>query len=412
MAEKKRILIFTADAGFGHRSAANAVLAALEDRYASRCEAVIVNPMDDRSVPSLLRRQQSDYDRIIQEVPDLYQFGYKTSDASVPTAIFESVLTVMLYEAVHAAVKQFRPHAIVSTYPLYQAPLAALYTVKRRYTPTLTIVTDLVSVHRLWFNDVVDLCLVPTPQVRSLALKAGLPVESVQITGIPVNPRLADRQTSKLDLRRALGWDEQRTTVLVTGSQRVRNLPEILRAFNHAFLPVQLALVAGGSQTLLDFYQENEWHIPVYTYGFVKNMPDMMRAADCIVCKAGGLIVTESLAAGLPMLLVDVLPGQETGNAQLVVEDGAGELGTEPLDALEILSHWLMDDGRLLRERAEQARRLGRPQAAFEVAELALKAAERGPQIRPGPLAQSRAGLIEMLHRFGVRPEEQPGAGS
>jgi len=34
--EPRRILILTADAGFGHRSAANAIAAALDQRYADR----------------------------------------------------------------------------------------------------------------------------------------------------------------------------------------------------------------------------------------------------------------------------------------------------------------------------------------------------------------------------------------
>jgi len=102
----------------------------------------------------------------------------------------------------------------------------------------------------------------------------------------------------------------------------------------------------------------------------------MMRAADAILCKAGGLIITEALACGLPLLLADVIPGQETGNADYVIEGGAGELARQPLDALESLHHWLARGGELLARRAACARRLGRPRAAYDVADLTWAAAE------------------------------------
>jgi 1,2-diacylglycerol 3-beta-galactosyltransferase len=123
----------------------------------------------------------------------------------------------------------------------------------------------------------------------------------------------------------------------------------------------------------------------------------MMHAADCVMCKAGGLIVTEALACGLPLLLIDVLPGQEAGNADSVVQGGAGELAQDPLAALEILYHWLAKDAVLLTERAENARRLGRARAAYEIAAHAWAAAERGPGPVSRRLARARPKLVELL---------------
>jgi 1,2-diacylglycerol 3-beta-galactosyltransferase len=133
---------------------------------------------------------------------------------------------------------------------------------------------------------------------------------------------------------------------------------------------LQLAIVTGGDEVLYNELDAVEWHIETRLFGFVKNMPALMHAADCVISKAGGLIVSESLACGLPMLLVDVLPGQETGNADYVIDNGAGEYGKDPVTALETLYHWLDQDGRLLAEYAHNARQLGRPHAAHDIADL------------------------------------------
>ena len=70
MPEPKRVLILTADAGFGHRSAANAIAEALQDTHGNDCTYEIVNVLDDERTPRVLRDIQSDYDRIARDMPD------------------------------------------------------------------------------------------------------------------------------------------------------------------------------------------------------------------------------------------------------------------------------------------------------------------------------------------------------
>jgi len=400
VADTKRILILTADAGFGHRSAANAVAAALRDTYGDACAVEIVNPLESKRAPAILRDSQSDYDKMVRQMPDLYKFGYKASDAPVPATVVESALTVMLFDTMYSLVRRRRPEAIVITYPIYQAPLGAVYVVRGRYVPLLTVVTDLATVHRVWFHDSADLCLVPTTKVRDLALKYGLPAQKVHVTGIPVRPELAREDWDPPAIRANMGWRSDLRTVLAVGSKRVGRLPEVLRALNHSGLPLQLVVVAGGDDELYHQLQETEWHVPTHLYNFVTDLPSFMHAADCIICKAGGLIVSEALACGLPLLLIDVLPGQETGNATYVIEGGASERAADGIAALEILHHWLDRDGALLAERARNARRLGCPHAAYDVAERAWAAAERGPSARTGILGRSN--LIDLLTRHGV----------
>ncbi len=378
----RRVLILISDAGFGHRSAANAIAAALAEVYGSTCQVEIVNPLDDKRVPLLMRSSQDDYDRILREWPKLYQLGYQASDAAVPSAMVDGMVTMMLYDVMYRLIQVYQPDVIVTVHPIYQGPLAAVYTLRRFKVPLVTVVTDLTSVHRLWFNEMADLCLVPTEEARQLALTNGLAPERVQITGIPVNPQLFKDKRCREEVRAALGWRPDKRAVLAVGSKRVGRLPEALNLLNHSGLPVQLAVVAGGDDELYEQLQQMDWHTEVHLYNFTTDIPALMHASDCVLCKAGGLVVTESLACGLPLLLVDVLPGQETGNAEYVVKNGAGELAEDPVSVLESLCHWLDKDGARLGERSAAARALGRPRAAYEVADLVWQQAGRGLQVR------------------------------
>jgi 1,2-diacylglycerol 3-beta-galactosyltransferase len=368
----KRIVILTADAGFGHRKAANAVAAALQQAFGDACSVEIVNPLDDPRVLPLLRNSQADSDRFARDMREVFDRGWNASRAAVPTASLGGALTVAFFNVMRDVLRTCRPDALINTYPLYHPALAGVFALTRHRAPLYTVVTDFGIVHPLWFNRAADACFVATEKVRQLAIAHGLPPEKVLITGIPVAPALADRSRVPAEMRAALGWELDLPVILAVGSKRVQRLPDFLRVLNHSALPLQLAVVAGGDDELYAELQRFDWHRPAYLYNWVEDMPALMHAADCVMSKAGGLIIAETLACGLPLLLIDVLPAQEKGNVGIVLQSGAGELALTPGDALEALYHWLADDGALLAQRAANARAVGRPRAAFEIAEFVM----------------------------------------
>ncbi len=371
----KNILILMADYGYGHRSAANAIAEALHETHGQECKVDIVNPLDDPRAPAFFRENQNDYDRLVREAPELYKLGYQVGETRLVSSLVSGTFTLALFNVLREIVHQKRPDVIVCPYPFYQGILSAIFTSEKQHIPLLTVVTDLATVNRLWFHPAADLCLVPTQTVYDLAIEAGLPPEKVKITGIPVRPDLVKGNQDQASLRQSLGWHPDLFTVLAVGSKRVEHLYDSLRVLNHSGLPLQLVVVAGGADELYRRFQETEWHVETHCYNYVTEMGTFMRAADCILSKAGGLIVSEGLACGLPLILVDVIPGQETGNAEYVVSGNAGVLARDPIEVLETVCHWLEKDRSLYRQQAENARRLGYPRAAYEVADLAWAAA-------------------------------------
>ncbi len=376
---KKKVLILTADAGFGHRSVANAVAAALDEKYSDDLLYEIINPLDDKRTPTFLHDSQSDYTKWVRNVPELYKLGYEASDSLIPTALLENSLAILLNDVMRDIIRESQPDVILSTYPLYQSAITTLGRSKRYRVPLYTVITDLSTVHRMWFHRKADGCLVPNSLVADLATSYGVNPEKVSITGIPVHPNVVREARSKNEIRRELGWEQDIPTVLAVGSKRVERLIDTLNIINHFGGPVQLAVVAGKDERLLQELEHFEWHIPAHVYDFVENMPTLMHAADLIICKAGGLIVTESLACGLPMILIDIIPGQETGNAEYVTALGAADLAETPVAVLENLSHLILHDQKLLKQRAENAKRIGQPHSAYKVASILYEAVKDLP---------------------------------
>ena len=398
--QKKKIQILTSDMGFGHRSAAEAIASALSEKYGDHCECKIENPLNHPKAPNIARESQSNYDEIVKNLPEMYKMGYRISDSTLPVTLMEGAFIAALYEPIKETIKAFQPDLVITAYPIYQAPIDAFLTLNNQHIPLMTVVTDLVTVHHVWFNPRVTRLTVPTDAVKERALKAGLKPGQIIKTGIPINPQiLALKQKDVPELRKALNWQTDPVTVLAVASPRVSVLTDILETLDHSGFDLQFALVAGGNDDLYRIFQETDWHHPAAVYNFVEFIPKLMRAADIILCKAGGLIVTESLSSGLPIMVSQAIPGQEEGNLGFIVDNHAGARCLTPLDALKTLSHWLAHDRGLLKEVSANAEILVPADAAYRVADSAWDMLENPVEDRR---KRETGPLRDLLARFNI----------
>jgi UDP-N-acetylglucosamine:LPS N-acetylglucosamine transferase len=387
----KRVLILSADAGFGHKSSANAIAAALYALCDGSCDIKVVNALDEEDTPGLLRNSQSSYDLLLRRAPLIYKLGYELSDTGFARGAVGVGLRISLSRTMRKLVSGYKPDVVVSTYPLYSAALGAAYDAIGRRIPTIRVVTDFCLVHKVWFSGNAELTVVPSPEIRQFAIDSGLSADSVEVLGIPVNPRImAIASKSKEELRSELGIDPSLPCALAIGSKRVRQLLPALEALNESGLPLQLIAVAGGDPELYDRLSSVRWRLPSKILSYVVNaeIPALMRASDCLISKAGGLILSEALASGLPTIIIEALPGQEAGNARYVVDRGAGSMARGPGELVSTLSGWLRDDSSLLKAKSRNAELVGRPDAAFAVSRRILEYASGAIPSHDGDVAR------------------------
>ena len=138
--ESNNILILTADAGFGHRSAANALAKAFELRYGSRAQVVIANPLEDPKAPSVLRSAENDYDIVARQWPEFYRLGYRMADLTMATSATEMTYVILTYDIISRLMRQHQPDVVVITYPTYQYPLEVYRRLNANTKPIATVV--------------------------------------------------------------------------------------------------------------------------------------------------------------------------------------------------------------------------------------------------------------------------------
>ncbi len=377
--EPKRILILTAAVGNGHESAARAVKCALEEQVGPDCQVDVCNPFDEPVVPAIVRNAQSDHTDLVREFPHFYALGLRFTDSDLLKGIGNLAGLVALRDAMPNIMARYQPDVVAATHPLHLEPLLSWIDETGARIRTATIVTDLTQVHRLWYNPGVDLCLVPTEEARILAIQRNMPPERVVVTGLPVDPAFGHGDVDKDARLRDLNLSPDRATIIAVGSRRVLDLEQYVTELNDASLPVQLILVAGGDSDLYHALQAIDWQIPVALFDYVDELPQLMKLAEAIVSKAGGLIVAESLAVGLPLLIVPSTPRHEAGNAAYVVSNGAGYCVDEPAMLRHTVKQWLANDRVVWKERTANALRIGQPDAAYATARHLWRLAETAP---------------------------------
>jgi 1,2-diacylglycerol 3-beta-galactosyltransferase len=162
--------------------------------------------------------------------------------------------------------------------------------------------------------------------------------------------------------------------VLVGGGEGMGPLAATARAIDAARLPLQLIVVCGRNRALREQLEKYPWRIAAKIYGFVTEMPDFMRAADVLITKAGPGTISEAFIAGLPLILYSKMPGQEDGNVDFVVKEGAGVWAPEPEQVVHTLRAWL-ENPRQREKVAATSLRLARPKAARQIAHLLVQSA-------------------------------------
>ncbi|MGQ9893541.1 MAG: MGDG synthase family glycosyltransferase [Roseiflexus sp.] len=388
-----RILILTTDAGSGHRSAAQAIEAALLHNYSQRVQVTIANPLHEPSSPSLLRRAETFYLSTIQHAPQRYDRAHTITNAAAYAALMRSAIGLAIGDALRRLLVRHAPDVVISVFPLFTALVADAYRGVRGRPGLITVVTDLGHVHHAWFSSVDDLCIVPNAQVRTRALECGLEPHQVRIVGIPVHPRFAAPRAEPQEVRRDLGWHTDLVSVLIAGGGAgVGPLAKLAIAADEAHEHLQIAIVTGHNHDLAETLRSRRWKNPTHIYGFVP-MADLMYAADIIATKAGGLSISEALAVGRPLLIYGAAPGQEAGNREYVVRRGAAQYTPDAAQFVAGIRRWI-ERPEARRAAADAARAAGNPLAAFEIAGIVhTLALSRGAAPRLTP----RASLSEWL---------------
>lgn len=368
------ILVLTAGFGDGHNTAAASVADAL--RRLSPGEEVVVSDLVSEVQPGLSSVLKSLYQLAITHLPSSWRMVYRWL-GRMDLGAEKNAWLQPLTRALRRRLEVERPRVVVSTYPLYAGLLHALRG-QVAVPPLVTVVTDSTSIHKIWLMAPSDLYCVADVESQEVLAGMGVEHQRVRVTGFPVSLQFTEKPPAPMPGQ----------SILYLPSTPGRHVAATLEALRPLLLAgARLTLPVGKHASRLHHelcrFTDSMPAEAVEIIGWTRRIPDFLRSHDVVICKAGGAILHEVMAARIPAVIDYVVPGQEEGNADYLLSRRCALRSHTAAETGTAVASLLADGGRLARQMRENMLSISLPDAALRAAQevLALAEAHGAPMV-------------------------------
>lgn len=313
------VLFAISDTGGGHRSAAVAISAALDQISNTSLTWAIEDILRLTDLPGV-RGAPEHYDKLSTRWLRLYDLTFQLTNATRTVDMLSRLVFLSARRNLIRAIEARQPRLVVSTHPLVNRLVVWARSARRMPFRVITCVTDLVSLHASWTYPGVDLAVVPTDEAFQIMYRRGMYPSQLKRTGFPVHPKFVAYTPTQRETRQALGLDPDAVTLLVTaGGVGSGRLAELVFALEQAFPSTQLLVITGKNRAVYQELHARQRPPLSHIYGFVDNMEALMAASDLVVTKAGPGTLMEALVMRKPVIVTEAVGMQEQGNIDFVL---------------------------------------------------------------------------------------------
>lgn len=322
----KNILIFYASYGGGHLSAAKSIKQYIDSHYKD-CNVKMCDCM--KYIDTKLEKITTDaYKTMAKSAPKTWGELYKLTDREGPITQITNTSNKLFAIKLNKLFKEFNPDIVISTHPFSTQMTAELKKLGKTKCTLATIMTDFAP-HNQWLvgSDYIDYFFVSHEGMKKKIMQKGIPEEKIFATGIPLSNRFLqhfNREKIKEDLK----LDTEKRTILFFGGGEFglgkdatsKILEEFILNLKNEY---QMVVISGKNEKMYEKFssivKQKRASKKVQVYTYTNKVPELMSISDLVVTKPGGLTSTESLASGLPMVIINPIPGQEEKNAEYLV---------------------------------------------------------------------------------------------
>jgi len=372
----KKIAVLSVSAGAGHIRAAEAIKETAHQEFKD-VEVVHIDVMD--FVPKLFKKSYAEsYVKLVQKHPMAWTYLYNKSDEiegrdsihilKKIRQMIESMNTIKLRKAI----KKLKVDHIICTHFLPAELISKMIDKGHNIPPCWVQVTDY-DVHNLWKQKHMAGYFVGSDEIAAKIKCENINDEDVYVTGISIMPQFK-KTYSREDCATELGIAPNKKTILMmAGGFGIGAIDEAAEKLIESDDKLQVIALAGRSKDLLERLNEVSLRHPqrLIPMGFTTEIEKLMAVSDIAVTKPGGLTTSECLATGLPMIVINPIPGQEERNCDYLLENGAGMKALDFI-GLEFKVNSLVNNPAKLKEMNENAVKIGKPNAARDLLSIVL----------------------------------------
>ena len=364
----KKVLILTVTTGQGHNSTAMALHTAVKESGAE-CRTIDVCYFVNKflgftvskgyllSVDALSKSYASTYARL------------ENRDANPNSAVLK--LCGIVASKLSAYISEYDPDVIVCTHVFAALTVVSLKRKGLITAKTFGIVTDF-TIHPYW-EDVTDFSYIVTPSERLMwqCKKKGFRENQILPFGIPLRDQFSGC-TEKSEAKKLLGFYPDKPLITVmSGSMGYGSITKTVKKIDKINKCFQIAAVCGNSEEEFHKLSETKTRHKILKLGYTDKISLLMDASDCIITKPGGLSVSEALSKGLPMILVNPIPGHEERNLTFLINSGAAMAVSENCPVEELVWQFFSED-KVRENMTSAAKAIGKTDAAKRLARFLI----------------------------------------
>lgn len=349
----KRVLILYAKYGGGHLSAANSIQNFIEENYYFDTQVKSVDCVEYAS-PVLSGLTIEAYKDMAKKAPWAWKKVYYNSENGALSHISTDIAKKMARK-LHTLFKEFLPDIVISTHPFATQMTSYLKEHENVDCKLATVLTDFAP-HAQWLvgKDYCNLFFVSNDDMKTeLINDYNIPETKVFVTGIPLSDRFLDdfKEDECFDVLRL---KKEKKVLLFFGGGEFglgeKRTVKVLKSLANHLDEYQIVAISGRNKKMnnefLKLYKKVK-NDDLHIYKYTTNVPELMYISSLVVTKPGGLTSTESLASGLPMLIINPIPGQEEENARFLEKSGAAVWIKKDDDIDMIVDNLLKDTDKL-----------------------------------------------------------------
>lgn len=390
-----KIMILYANAGNGHRRAAEALEAVCQkDGRVAEVRLIDALEYTNKVFQELYANL---YIEAVKKAPTLWALAFDETDQPWRKEKGRMLMHRINGLALTREIKRFKPDLCLCTHFMPADIISAMLREHQVQTDLGVVVTDY-YVHASWLESYLNRIYVAKEESREQLLRLEFPAKRVKALGIPVDPIFGNLPPRE-ELCAKHQIDPGLPVVLLSaGAFGVMSGKDMAEMLNGITTPCHLVVICGNNKKLKAQIEKHVAehgmdNIQYHILGFTKEMHEWMGMASLFVGKPGGLSSSECLALGLPMVIWNPIPGQEVYNTMFLLENGAA-IAPDGATTLSFrIDRLLKDPGRLEQMRVA-ARKLGRPDAAQAILDDAIEHLGEGVVVIP----KTKRSLRERLH--------------
>jgi processive 1,2-diacylglycerol beta-glucosyltransferase len=321
-----KILILYANIGNGHFKAAEAIKKEMELKY-PKAEIVFKDGLD-YSGGLTNKLMVKGYMGIIKYIPAMWGKIYASADTVKKSTLNEVYNIINKYMTIKLKkmFRQEKPDIIITTHPFISKMTSYLKKKEKTNAKIYVVVTDY-QVHTFWVggHKYFDKLFVARDYMKTDCEDYGVEKEKIKVTGLPISTDFK-KEYNRKEILKFLELKDKKTFLFFTGGGLgPRKAKKIFIELLSFVKDYQIIIVTGKNEKqkakfekIVKIINKINKNNNILILGYTNKVPELMYISECVITKPGGLTLTECMAMGKPMVIINPIPGQEEKKSSFI----------------------------------------------------------------------------------------------